>query len=82
MPCENNYVDSITEYETVLSEISSLCLQHNTEHICIVRDMNADISMSHSRHTRLLLQFEENEQLGECGALWTQGRNGTMTVFL
>ena len=50
-------------YENVLSEISSLCLHHNAEHICIVGDMNTDISRSHSRHTRLLLQFVENEQL-------------------
>ena len=40
-----------------------MCLHHNAEHICIVGDMNTDISRSHSRHTRLLLQFVENEQL-------------------
>ena len=33
------------------------------EHICIVGDMHTDISRSHSRHIRLLLQFVENEQL-------------------
>ena len=63
MPCDNSDVNSITDYENVLSEISSLCLHHNAEHICIVGDMNTDISRSHSRHTRLLLQFVENDQL-------------------
>ena len=28
MPCDNNDVDSILSYGNVLSEISSLCLQH------------------------------------------------------
>ena len=63
MPCDNSDVNCITDDENVLSEISSLCLHHNAEHICIVGDMNTDISRSHSRHTRLLLQFVENEQL-------------------
>ena len=64
MPCDNNDVNSITDYETVLSEIFSLFLQHNAEHICIiVGDMNTKISRSHTRHTQLLLQFVENEQL-------------------
>ena len=63
MPCDNSDVNSITDYENVLSDISSLCLHHNAEHICIVGDMNTDISRSYSRHTRLLLQFVENEQL-------------------
>ena len=63
MPCDNSDVNSITDYENVLSEISRLCLHNNTDHICIVGDMNTDISRSHSRHTRLLLQFVENEQL-------------------
>ena len=63
MPCDNSDVNCITDYENVISEISSLCLHHNAEHICIVGDMNTDISRSHSRHTRLLLQFVENEQL-------------------
>ena len=62
MSCDNNDVDSITDDENVISEISSLCLHHNAEYICIVGDMNTDISRSHSRHTRLLLQFLENEQ--------------------
>ena len=42
MSCDNNDVDSITDYENVLSEISSLCLQHNAEHMCIVGDNNAE----------------------------------------
>ena len=63
MPCDNSDVNSIAYYENILSEISSLCLHHNAEHICIVGDMNTDISWSHSLHTRLLLQFVENEQL-------------------
>ena len=58
-----NKINIITDYENVLSEISSLCLHHNAEHNCIVGDMNTDISRSHSRHTRLLIQFVENEQL-------------------
>ena len=49
MPCDNSDVNCITDYENVLSEISSLCLHHKAEHICIVGDMNTDISRSHSR---------------------------------
>ena len=59
MPCDNSDVNSITDYENVLSEISSLCLHHNAEHICIVGDMNTDISRSHSRHTRLLWKMNK-----------------------
>ena len=31
MPCDNSDVNSITDYENVLSEISSLCLHHNAK---------------------------------------------------
>ena len=63
MPCDSNDVDSIRDYDNVLSEIPSLCSQHNADHIYIVGDMNTNISRSHYRHTRLLLQFVENNHL-------------------
>ena len=44
MPCDNNDVESITDYQNVLTEISSACVQRNAEHICIVGDIISDIS--------------------------------------
>ena len=43
MPCDLNDYLSIGEYETVLAEISSLCIKNNAEYVCIGGDFNTHI---------------------------------------
>ena len=60
MPCDNNELCNLNEYEDVLSKISQLCIQYNVENVCILGDMN---TQSHSWHTKLLQRFIEHEDL-------------------
>ena len=51
MPCDMNNDINLIEYETILSEISMLCIKHNEENICIAGDINMEITRTHSWHT-------------------------------
>ena len=44
MPCDLNDHLSIGKYESVLSEISLLCIKHNAEYVCIGGDFNTQFS--------------------------------------
>ena len=63
MPCDVNHVDNLEEYNNVLNEICQICFRYNAENICIVGDINTDLSRSNSWHTQSLLQFIESEEL-------------------
>lgn len=67
MPCDVNDYDNRIEYENVLVEISTICIQYDAEYVCIVGDLNTDTTRLHSWHTQSLTQFVNNE--GLCFAL-------------
>ena len=62
MVCDLNDHLSIGNYESVLSEISSLCIKYNAEYVCIGGDFNTQFSRRESLNTKTILQFicEEN----------------------
>ena len=41
-------------YDSILSEISALCIKNDVENLCVLGDMNTDLSRSYSWHTHLL----------------------------
>ena len=57
MPCDLNDHLSIGEYESVLSDIYSLCLKYNAEYVCIGRDFNTQFSRHESLNNKASLQF-------------------------
>ena len=57
MPCDLNDHLSIGKYESVLSEISSLCIKYNAEYVCIGGDFNTQFSRRESLNTKTILQF-------------------------
>ena len=61
MPCDNSDVNSITDYENVLSEISSWCWLHNAETF-VLMEVWILIFEGHILGT-LDYQFVENKQL-------------------
>ena len=63
MPCDINDHDNLSEYDAILSEISALCIKNDVQNLCVLGDMNTDLSRSHSWHTQSLLRFIENEDL-------------------
>ena len=43
MPWDCNEVNNCNEFQSILSEISALCITNNVEHIiCVLGDMNTD----------------------------------------
>ena len=62
MPCDINDLDNLSEYDSILSEISALCIKI-VQNLCVLGDMNTDLSRSHSWNTQSLLKFIENEDL-------------------
>ena len=63
MPCDLNDHLSISKYESVLSEISSLCIKYNAEYVCIEGDFNTEFSRRGSLNTKTSLQFIGEENL-------------------
>ena len=63
MPCDLNDHLSIGKYESVLSEISSLCIKYNAEYVCIGGDFNTQFSRRESLNTKTILQFIGEENL-------------------
>ena len=55
MPCDLNDHLSIGKYESVLSEISSLCIKYNAEYVCIGGDFNTQFSRHESFNTKTIL---------------------------
>ena len=48
MPCDINDHDNLSEYDSILSEISALCIKNDVQNLCVLGDMNTDLSRSHS----------------------------------
>ena len=44
MPWDCNEVNNLNEYESILNEISAVCITNNVEHLCLLGDMNTDFS--------------------------------------
>ena len=44
IPCDINNDSNMDEYNSILPEISTLCMEHNEEHICIAGDMNTKLT--------------------------------------
>ena len=43
-PCDINDLRNIDEYESILLEISTLCIKHSVQYMCLLGDMNTDLS--------------------------------------
>ena len=61
MPCDINDHNNLSEYDSMLSEISALCIENDVQNLCVLGDMNTDLSLPHSLHTQSLLKFIVNE---------------------
>ena len=57
MPCDLNDHINIGEYESVLLEISSICIKYNVEYVCIGGNFNTQFSRCKSLNTKAILQF-------------------------
>ena len=44
MPCDINELSNIDAYESTLLEVSTLCITHKVQYMCLLCDMNADFS--------------------------------------
>ena len=44
MPWDCNKVNNLNEYESILNEISAVSITNNVEHLCLLGDMNTDVS--------------------------------------
>ena len=47
MPWDCNEVNNCNEFQSILSEISALCITNNVEHMFVLGDMNTDFSRAH-----------------------------------
>ena len=54
---------NITEYESILSDISTASHMCNTDSLIIGGDFNTDLARNYSSNTRSLVQFVDNESL-------------------
>ena len=63
MPCDINDLSNIDEFKSILSEISTLCIKHSVQYMCLVCDMNTDLSRCTSWLTKALTRFIEHESL-------------------
>ena len=63
LPWDCNEVNNCNEFQSILSEISALCITNNVEHMCVLGDMNTDFSRAHSWHTQALNRFIDHENL-------------------
>ena len=63
MPWDCNEVNNCNEFQSILNEISALCITNNVEHMCVLGDMNTDFSRTHSWHTQALNRFIDHENL-------------------
>ena len=57
MPCDIHNDSNIYEYRSILSEISTLCMKQNAEHICIAGDMNTELTRQNSWYTNGIKRF-------------------------
>ena len=63
MPWDCNEVNNCNEFQSILNEISALCITNNVEHMCVLGDMNTDFSRTHSWHSQALNRFIDHENL-------------------
>ena len=57
MPCDITNDSNIDEYQSILSEILTLCMKQNAEHVCIAGDMNTELTRQNSWHTNGFKRF-------------------------
>ena len=48
MPWDCNEVNNCNEFQSILNEISDLCITYNVEHMCVLGEMNTDFLPTHS----------------------------------
>ena len=63
MPCDCNESENLNEFDNILSEISLLCIKYTAEYLCIIGDLNTDLTRTSSWHTKSMNAFIENENL-------------------
>ena len=63
MPCDINHDSNIDEYNSILSEISTLCMKQNAEHMCIAGDINTELTRQNSCHTNGIIRVVTHESL-------------------
>ena len=59
-PVDSNDANNLQEFKNILSEINMICLDNNTEYVCIAGDMNTDLLTTNSWQTKSVLQFIAN----------------------
>ena len=80
MPCDTEYDhDNADLFRDVLTEVSTLSLKLNTDHVIFAGDFNTDMSRHNSLHTQILCKFTDEESL--CKQLnWNQNNNKVIIV--
>ena len=86
MSCDINDPDNLSEYDSTFSKISALCIKNDVQNLCVLYDMNTDLSRFHSWHTQSLLTFIENEDLfitlnHSCAYIWYSYCNTYTSAF-
>ena len=57
MPCDINELSNIDECESILLEVSTLCIKYKVQYMSFLGDMIADLSRRKSWHTKALNRF-------------------------
>ena len=64
MPCDTEYDHGNADlFRDVLTEVSTLSLKLNTDHVICAGDFNTDMSRHNSLHTQILCKFTDEESL-------------------
>jgi hypothetical protein len=67
MPCDTIYnYHNLAEYQSVLDEVSQLCIEYNADTFVIAGDFNTDMSRQNSLHTNALQTYLTNECCKSC----------------
>ena len=48
VPWDCNEIHNLNEFESILNEISAICITNNVEHLCLLGDTNTDILRTQS----------------------------------
>ena len=81
IPCDINDHDNLSEYDSTFYKISALCIKNDVQNLCVLGDMNTDLSRFLSWHTKSLLRVIENEDLfialnHSCAYRWSRIKTG------
>ena len=63
MPWDCNEINNLNEFESILNEISTLCITNNVEHLCLLGNMITDFSRRQSWHTQAMNRLIVHENL-------------------